>query len=169
MANEKRLGVDVAIIGTGGAGLAAAIEARSAGARVAMVGQGESPGGASIISGGGCLVVGTPLQKALGIQGSPDEALQEPPFAWAVLDDPMTANMEVADPYYRCGDRILRDKVKELLDNSPYIRKAHSLTELGRKMEVDLPTFLSTVDRYNQACESGFVGKPNRSEPQLSR
>ncbi|MEK6614013.1 MAG: FAD-binding protein, partial [Candidatus Binatota bacterium] len=53
MAEGKHFVTDVAIIGTGGAGLAAAFEAHSAGARVAVLEQAESLGGASIISGGG--------------------------------------------------------------------------------------------------------------------
>lgn len=388
MANEKRLVTDVAIIGSGGAGLAAAIEARSAGSRVLIVEQAESPGGASIISGGGCLIAGTPLQRSLGIHDTPDEAFedwvkwgqgsaderwarfyiehslhdlyfwaeglgvkwvdmkhqegnrvhrwhrpnnnglglttalidavrragaeiitstaaaklltengrvcglraadvkgeetveiqsktlvvasggfnanldmvlemrpdlkrfkimegagvgatgighrlvrevggylthmdhiwfyvyatpdyrdpkgrrglvfrmtpgyiwvnqqgrrfhdesrtggasatpalmaQDPPHAWAVLDSLMAANMEVADPYYRRGDQIRRDKVQELLDNSPYIRKAGSLAELGRKIEVDLPTFLSAIEKYNRACESGLEREPEFGKP----
>src|SRR3990172_2254584 len=77
MANEKRLVTDVVVIGSGGAGLAAAIEARSAGSRVLIVEQAESPGGASIISGGGRLIVGTPLQRSLGIHDTPDEACED--------------------------------------------------------------------------------------------
>ncbi|MFQ5902663.1 MAG: FAD-binding protein [Candidatus Binatia bacterium] len=384
MAEQKRIVTDVAILGTGGAGLAAAIEARNAGAQVAMVEQAETLGGASIISGGGCFIVGSPLQESRGIHDTPDEAFedwvkwgqgsadeqwarfyiehslhdlyfwveglgvkwtdmkfqegnrvfrwhrplnnglglttalidaarargvtdiltstsasrlltkngrvsgvsavnvksgdpveiqsktlvvatggfnsnldvirevrpdlkdfkimegsgvgatgaghklvrevggylthmdhiwfyvyatpdyrdpsgrrglvfrltpgyiwvnqqgrrfhnesrtggasatpalmaQNPPHAWAILDTPMTAKMEVADPYYRKGDQILREKVQELLDNSPYIRKADSLAELGRKIEVDIPTFLSTVEKYNKACGDGLEREP---------
>jgi flavocytochrome c len=90
---------------------------------------------------------------------------QNPPHAWAILDTPMTAEMEVADPYYRKGDYILREKVQELLDNSPYIHKADSLSELGRKIEVDFSTFLSTVENYNRACESGLERDPEFSKP----
>ncbi len=389
MATEKRLEVDVAIIGTGGAGLAAAIEARAVGARVALLEQAETLGGASIISGGGCFIVGSPLQEASGIQDTPDQAFedwvkwgqgsadevwaryyidhslhdlyfwaealgvrwvdlhhqegnrvprwhkpennglglttalidaaqskgikeiltstevtkilmengrvsgvqavhsksgetveihsrallvatggfnsnidmvrairpdlqrfkimegagngaqgkghklvqeiggylthmeniwfyiyatpdyrdrqdkrglvfrktpgyiwvnqqgrrfhdeslsggasatpavmaQDPPHAWAVLDASMAAKMEIADPYYRSGDKILRNKIQELLDNSPYIRKADSLPELARKMEVDLATFLSTVERYNRACESRLEREPDFGKP----
>jgi flavocytochrome c len=85
---------------------------------------------------------------------------QYPRHAWAVLDTPMTAKMEVADPYYRDGDHILREKIQELLDNSPFIRKAESLAELGRKMDVDVPTFLSTVENYNIACNNGLEKEP---------
>jgi hypothetical protein len=65
----------------------------------------------------------------------------------------MTATMEVADPYYRDGDKVFRAKVVELLNNSPFIRKADMLAELARKMEVDVPTFLATVERYNRALQ----------------
>jgi len=68
----------------------------------------------------------------------------------------MTAKMEVADPYYRDGDKTRKDKVQELLDNSPYIKKANTLAELARKIEVDVESFLSTVERYNKAFDDGL-------------
>lgn len=100
-----------------------------------------------------------------GASATPALMAQDPPHAWAILDTPMTAKMEVADPYYRKGDQILREKVQELLDNSPYIRKADSLAELGRKMEVDLSAFLSTVERYNKACSDGLEREPEFGKP----
>jgi succinate dehydrogenase/fumarate reductase flavoprotein subunit len=72
----------------------------------------------------------------------------------------MTSKMEIADPYYRDGDHILRDKNQELLDNSPFIRKADSLSELGRKMDVDVHTFLAVIERYNAACKNGLEKEP---------
>ena len=63
-----------------------------------------------------------------------------------------------------------RDKVQELLDNSPFIKKADSLEELGRRMGVDVPAFLETVERYNQACEQGLEKEPEFGKPlKLSR
>jgi succinate dehydrogenase/fumarate reductase flavoprotein subunit len=100
-----------------------------------------------------------------GASAPPAFMAQNPRHAWAILDTPMTAEMEVADDYYRTGSKILRDKIQELLDNSPYIRKADSLSELGRKMEVDVPTFLSTVERYNRACEDGLEKDPEFGKP----
>ncbi|MGH7827868.1 MAG: FAD-dependent oxidoreductase [Candidatus Binatia bacterium] len=88
-----------------------------------------------------------------GASATPALLAQNPPHAWAILDTPMTAKMEVADPYYRDGDKVRKDKVQELLDNSPYIRKANSLPELGRKIEVDVPAFLDELERYNQAFD----------------
>jgi predicted oxidoreductase len=95
-----------------------------------------------------------------GASASPALFRQSPRHAWAILDTPMTASMEVADPYYRRGGQPRRDKVQELLDHSPYIKKAETLDELGRRMEVDVPTFLAEVDRYNQALDAGLERDP---------
>jgi flavocytochrome c len=95
-----------------------------------------------------------------GASATPALLRQNPPHAWAIVDTPMTARMEVADPYYRDGDKVCRDKVQELLDNSPYIKKANTLAELGRKIEVDLPSFLSTIERYNKAFDDGLEREP---------
>jgi flavocytochrome c len=95
-----------------------------------------------------------------GASATPALLRQNPPHAWAVLDTPMTAKMEVADPYYRDGDKVRRDKVQELLDNSPYIRKANTLDELARKIEVDVPSFLSEVEKYNKSFDAGLEKEP---------
>ncbi|HWP57452.1 MAG TPA: FAD-dependent oxidoreductase [Candidatus Acidoferrales bacterium] len=100
-----------------------------------------------------------------GASATPALLAQNPPHAWAILDTPMTAHMEVADPYYRDGDKIRRDKVQELLDHSPYIRKASSLEELGRKIEVDGPTFLAEIERYNRAFDAGLEREPAFGKP----
>ncbi len=63
---------DVLIIGSGFAGLSAAIEARNAGASVIILEKMNAPGGNSIISDGGIAAAGTEMQKKLGIKDSPD-------------------------------------------------------------------------------------------------
>jgi succinate dehydrogenase/fumarate reductase flavoprotein subunit len=95
-----------------------------------------------------------------GASATPALLAQNPPHAWAILDTPMTAKMEVADPYYRDGDKVRREKVQELLDNSPYIKKANTLAELGRKIEVDVASFVSTIERYNQAFDQSLDRDP---------
>jgi flavocytochrome c len=95
-----------------------------------------------------------------GASATPALLRQNPPHAWAILDTPMTAKMEVADPYYRDGDKVRKDKIQELLDNSPYIKKANTLAELARKIEVDVESFLSTVERYNKAFDEGLEREP---------
>ena len=73
----KRFETDVAIVGAGGAGMAAGIEALHAGARAIAFEMAGEPGGASITSGGGCLIVDSPLQRARGIEDSPDLAFDD--------------------------------------------------------------------------------------------
>ena len=77
MADPKQFATDVAIIGSGGAGLAAGIEALDAGAKVIAFEMANEPGGASIISGAGTFMVGTPLQKENGIEDTPDLAFDD--------------------------------------------------------------------------------------------
>jgi flavocytochrome c len=100
-----------------------------------------------------------------GNSASPALMAQNPRHAWAIMDTPMTANMEVADPYYRDGDKVARDKVMEMLNNSPFIQKADTLAELARKMDVDTEAFLATVERYNKACAQGLDAEPEFGKP----
>jgi flavocytochrome c len=95
-----------------------------------------------------------------GASATPALLSQNPPHAWAILDTPMTAKMEIADPYYRDGDKVRRDKVQEVLDTSPYIKKANALDELARKINVDVPVFLDQVERYNKAFDAGLEQEP---------
>lgn len=67
--------VDVIILGTGAAGLAAALAAHEAGARVALVERGERIGGTSAISGGVIWVADNPRMRAAGMADSRDDAL----------------------------------------------------------------------------------------------
>jgi predicted oxidoreductase len=85
---------------------------------------------------------------------------QDPPQAWAILDTPMTKGMVVADPYYRQGGQSRRDKVQELLDSSPFLKKADALDELARRMEVDVATFLGEITRYNEAVDAKLAREP---------
>jgi flavocytochrome c len=100
-----------------------------------------------------------------GASATPAVMAQNPPHAWAVLDSAMAAAMEVADPYYREGAKVDRNKVQELLNNSPYIKKADTLAELGRKIEVDLAAFTATIERYNRAVADGLEREPEFGKP----
>ena len=68
---------DVAIIGGGGAGIPAAIEVARAGGKALVLEGAAECGGTAAISGGGCCIVGTPLQKAEGIDDTPDLAFED--------------------------------------------------------------------------------------------
>lgn len=61
---------DVVVIGSGFAGLAAAYEAKKAGASVVILEKMRTPGGNSIINGGIVAAAGSPLQEKLGIKDS---------------------------------------------------------------------------------------------------
>jgi len=58
------LQTDVVIIGGGGAGIPAAIEVARAGGKTIVLEAALECGGTAAISGGGCCIVGTPLQKS---------------------------------------------------------------------------------------------------------
>src|SRR5262249_33112626 len=100
-----------------------------------------------------------------GNSATPALMAQSPRHAWAVMDTAMSATMEVADPYYRDGDKVVRAKVNELLDNSPFIRKADTLADLAARMEVDVPTSLATAERYNRACAERGETEPEFGKP----
>jgi flavocytochrome c len=95
-----------------------------------------------------------------GNSASPALMAQTPRHAWAIMDGPMAATMEVADPYYRNGDKVIREKVNELLESSPYVRKADTLADLAKRIDVEAPAFLDTVARYNDACTQGLKTEP---------
>jgi len=58
---------DVLVVGAGGAGLAAAIEAADAGASVVVLEAGKRPGGSTALSGGVIYAAGTSVQQAAGV------------------------------------------------------------------------------------------------------
>ncbi|MBI2961039.1 MAG: FAD-dependent oxidoreductase, partial [Betaproteobacteria bacterium] len=64
---------DVLVVGAGGAGLAAAIEAAAAGARVVLLEKNLRPGGTTALSVGSITVARSPHQARRGIQDSPAE------------------------------------------------------------------------------------------------
>ncbi len=63
---------DVVIVGGGGAGMAAAIEARKLGLKTVMLEKMPIVGGSSLLSTGGMNVAGSAQQKAAGIKDSPE-------------------------------------------------------------------------------------------------
>ena len=77
----------------------------------------------------------------------------------------MAAGLEVADPYYRVGDKVNRAKVEELLASSPFIKQAATLDGLAREIDVDAATFLDTVERYNEAYKQGLESEPEFGKP----
>ncbi|MGD8789309.1 MAG: FAD-dependent oxidoreductase [Burkholderiales bacterium] len=71
---------DVVVIGGGGSGLAAAIEARAAGARVALLEKNDKLGGSTAWSVGSITTTGSPHQVRSGVQDTPDDHYQDMPL-----------------------------------------------------------------------------------------
>ncbi len=67
---------DVVVVGGGGAGLAAAIEAAGAGAKVAVLEKLPMVGGSTLLSGGYVYATGSEMQKKLGVKDSPEALAQ---------------------------------------------------------------------------------------------
>lgn len=82
---------DVVVVGSGFAGLAAAIEARDAKADVVVIEKMPVPGGNSAINGGDFGAAGTPMQKAAGIEDSPELMFKDMMRAGGYLNHPELA------------------------------------------------------------------------------
>ena len=78
MGERSSRDVDVLVIGSGAAGLAAALTARRAGAERVLVAEGEAVvGGSSRLSGGLMMGAGTRYQRALGIDDEPERLFHD--------------------------------------------------------------------------------------------
>ena len=85
--------VDVVVVGSGFAGLAAAIEASETGASVVVLEKMKAVGGNSIISDGGIAAAGTELQAKYGFEDSPELMYQDMMKAGLGLNYPELASM----------------------------------------------------------------------------
>ncbi len=100
-----------------------------------------------------------------GNTASPALLAQSPRHAWAIIDGPMRDDIAIADPYYRVGDEVNREKIEDLFQNSPFVKKADTLAGLANEIDVDGPVFLDTVERYNEAFEQGLDNEPEFGKP----
>lgn len=85
--------VDVIVVGTGFAGLAASIEARNAGANVLVIDKMPVHGGNSIINGGDFAAPANAFQKEAGVQDSPELMLKDMLKAGSYLNNVALARM----------------------------------------------------------------------------
>lgn len=90
---------DVIVVGSGFAGLTAAVEARNSGASVIVIEKMRAPGGNSIISDGGIAAAGTEEQRKAGIEDSPDLMYQDMLRAGLGLNHPVLVK-EVTERSY---------------------------------------------------------------------
>ncbi len=96
---------------------------------------------------------------------SPAMLAQNPRHAWAIVDRTMVSTLEIADPYYRDGDEVNREKVEELLANSPYIKSADTLEVLADQIGVPKDVFLGEIAQYNKAVADGLDNEPAFGKP----
>ncbi len=100
---------DVVVVGSGFAGLAAAIEAKEAGSSVMVLEKMPTHGGNSIINGGVMAVAGSDMQEARGIKDSPDLMLADMMKAGLDMNYPELAKMvayQSKDAYDWCKQHI---------------------------------------------------------------
>jgi predicted oxidoreductase len=100
---------DLVVVGSGVAGLSAAVEAARSGLRVTIVEAQQAIGGASAISGGGCCIVGTPVQEQLGIDDSVEHALVD----WERVSGGL-ADLDWAERYLRASRTAVWDWCEQL-------------------------------------------------------
>jgi succinate dehydrogenase/fumarate reductase flavoprotein subunit len=99
---------DVVVVGSGAAGMPAAIEAKENGASVIMIEANSDVGGHAILSGGAVpLGGGTSRQKKYGIEDSPDNVFRDL-TDWSVIE-------RNGSPDYRYNDKEI---VRAFADNS---------------------------------------------------
>ncbi len=106
-----------------------------------------------------------------GASATPAIMSQEPAQCWAVIDSVMSKEITVSDPYYYQKGISARDvgKVMELLDVSPYIRRANTMEELAEQIGVPVKTFLPTLNRYNGYLDDGLDQDPEYLRPLTGR
>lgn len=175
--------VDCVVIGSGFAGLAAAIEAKLAGCSVIILEKMKGFGGNSTISGGGIAAAGTRLQKAEGIEDSSDLMYADMLNAGRSLNQPelvRTLTQNSAETFewtidflgvsyqnrvYRSGGHsVSRCYLTENRSGSAIIKKLlQKVKLLGMKVktQVCLERFLKTSD--GRVC--GIQARENYNYP----
>ena len=137
---------DVVVIGSGFAGLAAAYEAKKAGASVVVLEKMRTPGGNSIINGGVVSAAGSPKEETAGIKDSPE----------LLLKDMLTAGLNLNHVELA---KIVADKSNETVQ--------WTISELGVKYKADLtqegghsvPRMYSTYNQSGSAIVTQQLAK----------
>lgn len=103
----KEQNFDIVVVGSGGAGFSAAVEAKQAGKNVAIIEKMPAVGGNTLISGGEMNAPGNWVQKKLGIKGDSVEAYYE---------DTMKGGDNLGDP------KLVRIMAEHALESAEWLR-----------------------------------------------
>ena len=162
------LTTDVLVIGFGGAGASAAIEAHDAGAKVLVLEKMPMGGGSTTLSGGIIYAAGTSVQKKAGINDSAEGMYK---YWMAVnndlLDPEITRNLaqksaETIDWFTSMGVEFLPEKLyvsgleAQYENITPAVKRGHQATGKGgalMKALVDTVKKKNIEVRYNVAAE----------------
>lgn len=88
------------------------------------------------------------------VYGPPAVLAQTPPIYWAIVDHTMAGRIQVSDPRYRRGLEDIRERVWQLLEESPYIARGDTLAELARNAGIDPDGLEQTVAAWNGLLDS---------------
>ena len=124
---------DVIVVGTGFAGLAAAIEASAAGASVIVVDKMRVPGGNSIINGGYLAAAGTALQARKGIDDSPAKMFDDMTRAGRSLNHPALARRVCEESV--AAFNWARNDLGAVFKDKPALLGGHSVARSHRTTE----------------------------------
>jgi flavocytochrome c len=177
---------DVLVVGSGIAGLAAAIEAHNAGRPVIVIEKMKGYGGNSTISDGVLAVPGTAAQEAIGIQDSPDLMFRDMMKAGLGLNHPAlvkTVTENAADAY-RWAVAYLGVEYQQRVDIfgghsvprcfTPHNRSGSAfIRRMLKKMEtlglqVRTRVFLEEILLDERRMVQGVVGREGYRHPDLS-
>ena len=127
--------VDVLVVGTGFAGLAAGIEAHDSGAKnVLIIEKLAFPGGNSAINGGDLAVPGTEMQAKLGIKDSPELLYQDMLKAGGYINQPALCKKvaySAMDNFKWCRDYLGVNFWRVNYHGGHAVKRAHQTKEIS--------------------------------------
>ena len=147
---------DVVVIGSGFAGLSAAIEANNADASVIILEKMNAPGGNSIISDGGIAAAGTKMQKILGI-----DLVIAPNMNETLYEIEVVKVLKLVARFFNIPYRILTSKSRkrEYVDARRIainICKARNVQDsvISRVAKMDHSTVVFHKKKFIELCET---------------
>ncbi len=96
-----------------------------------------------------------------GASGAPALLRQRPATCWSIIDARIAARYNVSDPRYRHGDTSLRDRLQQLLDESPFIARADTLEALAAAAGLDGGALRETITAHNRMLAAGLETDPD--------